>query len=53
LLKEDHRLPFVEFRAALKGGVLAEAMENNGASLMMAKLLLKGTRTRNADAIVR
>ena len=40
-------------RAALKGGVLAESMENNGASLMMAKLLLKGTQTRNADQIVR
>jgi zinc protease len=53
LLKEDHRLPFVEIRAALKGGVLAESMENNGASLMMAKMLLKGTRTRNADEIVR
>ena len=53
LLKEDHRLPFVEIRAALKGGVLVEAMENNGASLMMAKLLLKGTRRRNADEIVR
>jgi len=53
LLKEDHRLPFVELRTALKGGVLAEAMENNGASLMMARMLLKGTETRNADQIVR
>jgi zinc protease len=53
LLKEDHRLPFVELRAALKGGVLAETMENNGGSLMMAKMLLKGTHRRNADQIVR
>ncbi|HTD85665.1 MAG TPA: pitrilysin family protein [Candidatus Binatia bacterium] len=53
LLKEDHRLPFVEMRTALKGGVLAESLENNGASLLMAKLLLKGTRTRNADEIAR
>lgn len=53
LLKEDHRLPFVEIRTALKGGVLAESMENNGASLLMARLLLKGTRTRNADDIAR
>ena len=53
LLKEDHRLPFVEIRTALKGGVLAESLENNGASLLMARLLLKGTRTRNADDIAR
>jgi len=53
LLKEDHRLPFVEMRTALKGGVLAESLANNGASLLMARLLLKGTRTRNADEISR
>jgi zinc protease len=29
-VKEDHRLPFVEFRAAFKGGVLAETPANNG-----------------------
>ncbi len=53
LVKEDHRLPFVEIRTALKGGVLCETLANNGASLLMAKLLLKGTRTRNADEISR
>jgi len=53
LVKEDHRLPFVEFRAVLKGGVLAENEKNNGASLLMAKMLLKGTRTRSADQIAR
>ena len=30
LVKEDHRLPFVEFRAVFQGGVLAETPENNG-----------------------
>ena len=45
LVKEDHRLPFVEFRAAFKGGVLAETTENNGITLLLAKMLLKGTRT--------
>ncbi|MGI8965238.1 MAG: insulinase family protein, partial [Limisphaerales bacterium] len=30
LVKEDHRLPFVDFRAVFRGGVLAENMENNG-----------------------
>ena len=30
LLKEDHRLPFVEFRAVFKGGVLAETPGTTG-----------------------
>ncbi len=51
LVKEDHRLPFVEFRAALKGGVLAETLANNGITTMMAKMLLQGTKTRSAEQI--
>jgi zinc protease len=51
LVKEDHRLPFVEFRAALKGGVLAETLANNGITTMLAKMLLQGTRTRSAEEI--
>jgi zinc protease len=51
LVKEDHRLPFVEFRAALKGGVLAETADNNGITLLLARTLLKGTRRRTAAQI--
>jgi zinc protease len=51
LVKEDHRLPFVEFRAVFQGGVLAETEANNGSTSMLAKLLLKGTTTRNAEKI--
>ncbi|HEX7655169.1 MAG TPA: pitrilysin family protein, partial [Verrucomicrobiae bacterium] len=51
LVKEDHRLPFVEFRAVLQGGVLAETETNNGVTSLAAKLLLKGTPTRNAEQI--
>lgn len=51
LVKEDHRLPFVEFRAVLQGGVLAETEANNGITSLLAKLLLKGTPTRNAEQI--
>ena len=51
LVKEDHRLPFVEFRAALKGGVLAENTRNNGITLLLAKTLLKGTKRRTATQI--
>jgi zinc protease len=51
LIKEEHRLPFVEFRAVFKGGVLAETAENNGITQLTGKLLLKGTRTRSAEQI--
>jgi len=50
-VKEDHRLPFVEFRAVFKGGVLAETAENNGTTTLLAKLLIKGTQTRSAEKI--
>jgi zinc protease len=51
LVKENHRLPFVEFRAAFKGGVLAETTANNGITQLLAKTLLKGTTTRSAEKI--
>jgi zinc protease len=51
LVKEDHRLPFVEFRAVFKGGVLAENTANNGTTMLLAKLLIKGTKTRSAEKI--
>lgn len=52
LIKEDHRLPFVEFRAVFEGGVLAEAAANNGLTALLAKMLLKGTSHRSAEQIV-
>ena len=51
LVKEDHRLPFVEFRAVFKGGVLAETKANNGLTVLLARLLLQGTRNRDAEQI--
>ncbi len=51
LVKEDHRLPFVEFRAAFKGGVLAETAGNNGITQLLAKMLLKGTKRRTAGKV--
>ena len=53
LVKESHRLPFVQFRAVFKGGVLAESARTNGLTQLTAKLLLKGTRTRSAEEIAR
>ncbi|MEI8288101.1 MAG: pitrilysin family protein [Verrucomicrobiota bacterium] len=51
LVKEDSRLPFVEFRAVFQGGVLAETAERNGITMLLAKLLIKGTTTRTAERI--
>jgi zinc protease len=51
LVKEDHRLPFVELRTVLEGGVLAETPENNGITLLMSRMLLQGTKRRSAEQI--
>jgi zinc protease len=51
LVKEDHRLPFVEFRTVFQGGVLAETVEKNGLTQLTGKLLLKGTPTRSSEEI--
>jgi zinc protease len=53
LVKEDHRLPFVEFRAVFQGGVLAETPDNNGVTQLTGKLLLKGTARRSAGDIAK
>lgn len=53
LVKEDHRLPFVEFRAVFRGGVLAETQANNGITQLLGRLLLKGTKRRSAKQIAR
>ncbi len=51
LVKEDHRLPFVEFRAMFQGGVLAETKEDNGITQLSSRMLLKGTSHRSARDI--
>ncbi|HUD48383.1 MAG TPA: pitrilysin family protein [Candidatus Baltobacteraceae bacterium] len=51
LVKEGHRLPFVEMRAVFQGGVLAESAQNNGLTQLVAKMLLQGTRRRSAEQI--
>jgi len=53
LAKEDRRLPFVEFRLAFKGGVLAESVQTNGVSQLLSRLLPKGTTSRSAERIAR
>jgi len=51
LVREDHRLPFVNFYAVCKGGLLAETEANNGVTALMSRLLLKGTKSRSAEQI--
>ncbi len=53
LVKEDHRLEFVEIRAAFLGGVLAETPETSGVTQLTGKMLLKGTARRTGEEIAR
>jgi zinc protease len=50
-VKEDHKLPFVEIRAAFQGGVLAETEADNGVCQLMSKMLMQGTARRSAEQI--
>lgn len=51
LVREDPKLPVVDIRAVLKGGVFAETEADNGITKLTARMLLKGTKTRTADQI--
>lgn len=51
LVKEDHRLPFVEFRTVLQGGILVETPSNNGITSLVSRMLLKGTTRRSGPQI--
>jgi zinc protease len=51
LVRQDTRLPLVSISAVFRGGLLAETPETNGITRLMAKALLKGTKTRTAEQI--
>lgn len=51
LVKENHRLPFVDFRLVLRGGVLAETAADNGATQLLSRMLMQGTARRTAEQI--
>ena len=51
LVREDARLPLVAMTAVFRGGLLAEAPRTNGVTRLLAKALLKGTKTRTAEQI--
>jgi len=51
VVREDPRLPLVSLVAVFRGGLLAETSQTNGLTRLMAKVLLKGTKTRTAEQI--
>ncbi|PYK36987.1 MAG: hypothetical protein DME60_13025, partial [Verrucomicrobia bacterium] len=51
LVREDPRLPLVAIGAVFRSGLLAETAQTNGITRLMAKVLLKGTKTRTAEQI--
>ena len=51
LVREDARLPLVSITAVFRSGLLAETPQTNGITRLMAKALLKGTKTRTAEQI--
>lgn len=51
LVREDARLPLISIVAAFRAGLLAETAENSGVTRLLAKVLLKGTRTRTGEQI--
>ncbi len=51
LVREDARLPLVSMVATFKAGVLAETPEKNGVTKLLARVLLKGTKTRTAEQL--
>src|SRR5947199_1189597 len=51
LVREEPRLPLVAMGAVFRGGLLAESPQDNGVTRLMAKVLLKGTKTRTAEQI--
>lgn len=53
LVREDHRVPFVHFCFALRGGLLSESEGTSGVTQLMADLLTRGTASRSAENIAR
>src|SRR6266403_880289 len=51
VVREDPRLPLVGMGAVFRGGLLAETPQTNGITRLMAKTMLKGTKTRTAEQI--
>jgi zinc protease len=53
IVRQDHRLPFVYFTAALGGGLLSENATNNGVTQLMTDLFTRGTESYTTEEIAR
>lgn len=51
ILRQNPKVPLASIRVVFRSGVLQEDPAKNGASLLAAACLLKGTRSRDADQI--
>src|SRR5437764_15015520 len=51
LVREDARLPLIAMSAVFRGGLLVETETTSGITRLVAKSLLKGTKTRTAEQI--
>jgi zinc protease len=51
LVREDPRLPLISIASVFRGGLLAETRATNGITRLMAKALLKGTKSLTAEQI--
>jgi zinc protease len=51
LVKENRAVPLVSFRAVFLGGLLSEQEKENGISNFVARMLNKGTKRMDAEAI--
>jgi len=51
VVREDARLPLVSIYSTFRGGLLAETPQTNGITKLMARTMLKGTKTRTAAQI--
>ena len=53
LIKQERAVPLVAFRAAWQGGLRLEDASNAGISVLLARLVSKGTRSRGPERLVR
>jgi zinc protease len=51
LVREDTRLPLIAVSAVFRGGLLVETKATSGITRLVAKSLLKGTKTRTGEQI--
>src|SRR5436309_2104546 len=51
LVREDARLPLIAVSAVFRGGLLVETEATSGITRLVAKSLLKGTKTRTGEQI--